>query len=140
MGASGGGLLFPGPRLTLPFPLLEWLAKPPERGSRSAFSRPFQEVLSQAGFPVASSRSGTPGNDYARYAGLGVQFAGTLVVFGAIGWWVDGKLGTEPWLMIAGIFLGFFGAMISIVKQVPPPSKPSTTKKPTTTKDQTTKR
>ena len=81
---------------------------------------------------MASSRSGLPGNDYARYAGLGVQFAGTLVVFGAIGWWLDGKLGTEPWLMVAGIFVGFFGAMISIVKQVPPASKPSKTKDTTT--------
>ncbi len=77
---------------------------------------------------MATSRSGIPGHDFARYAGLGIQFAGALVVFGAIGWWLDRKLGTEPWLMIVGIFAGFFGGMISIVKQVPPPSQPDKTK------------
>lgn len=58
--------------------------------------------------------------DYARYAGLGVQFAGALVLFGALGRWADGKLGTDPWLMVAGIFLGFVGGMVSVVKSVPP--------------------
>ena len=43
--------------------------------------------------------------DLGRYAGLGFQFAATLLLFGAAGWWLDGKLGTDPWLLIAGIFL-----------------------------------
>ncbi len=54
------------------------------------------------------------------YAGVGIQFAGTFLVMGFFGWWLDGKLGTEPWLMIAGILLGATGAFISLVKRVPP--------------------
>ncbi len=54
------------------------------------------------------------------YAGAGIQFAATFLVMGLFGWWLDGKLGTEPWLMIAGILLGATGAFVSLVKRVPP--------------------
>lgn len=59
--------------------------------------------------------------DYGRYAGLGVTFAGTFLLFGAVGWWLDGKLGTEPWLMSLGIFVGAAAAFVWLVRQVPPP-------------------
>lgn len=56
---------------------------------------------------------------YARYAGLGIQFAGTILVLGALGYWADRKLGSAPWLMILGIFLGAAGGFVSLVRQVP---------------------
>jgi len=59
-------------------------------------------------------------SDFVRYAGLGLQFAGTFLVFGAIGYWLDGRLGTRPWLMIVGIALGASGAFWSMVRKVPP--------------------
>jgi len=59
-------------------------------------------------------------NDLSRYAGLGMQFAVTLLVFVAIGIWCDKKLGTEPWLLIAGVFLGGTGAFLAILRAVPP--------------------
>jgi len=58
--------------------------------------------------------------DLSRYAGLGLQFAATMGVFGWAGFWLDGKWGTSPWLMVAGIFLGFVGGTISMVKKVFP--------------------
>lgn len=68
---------------------------------------------------------------YARYAGLGVQFAGTMAVLGALGYWADTRFGTAPWLMIVGIFLGAVGGFVSLVKQVPGPgSRPSRPKPP----------
>jgi F0F1-type ATP synthase assembly protein I len=60
------------------------------------------------------------GNEYFRYAGAGMQFALTFLAFGACGWWLDGRLGTAPWLMIAGILLGAAGAFYSLVRQVGP--------------------
>ncbi len=60
-----------------------------------------------------------PQNQYFRYAGAGIQFALTFLVFGAAGWWLDGRLGSAPWLMIAGIALGATGAFISLVRAVP---------------------
>lgn len=62
--------------------------------------------------------------DFARYAGLGAQFALTLVAFGALGWWLDSKLGTEPWLLVAGIFLGAGGGFLALLRAVPPPRPP----------------
>jgi F0F1-type ATP synthase assembly protein I len=58
---------------------------------------------------------------YARYAGLGLQFAAAVGVFAWIGYWTDGKLGTSPIFLIAGVLLGFVGALVSLVRRVPPP-------------------
>jgi len=53
-----------------------------------------------------------------KYAGAGLQFALTFLACGALGWWLDGKFGTGPWLMIAGILLGAVGAMYSLVRRL----------------------
>jgi len=58
-----------------------------------------------------------------RYAGVGVQFAATLGVFTYVGYWADGKLGTSPWLMIVGVFVGFGGGLTSLVYKVSPKSR-----------------
>jgi hypothetical protein len=55
---------------------------------------------------------------YLKFAGAGLQFALTFLAFGALGWWLDGKLGTEPWLMIGGILAGAAGAMYSLVLRI----------------------
>ena len=55
-----------------------------------------------------------------RYAGLGLQFAASLALFGAIGWWIDRRLSTGPWLFILGLFLGAALAFVSLLRAVPP--------------------
>ncbi len=73
--------------------------------------------------PMQRERDGGsqgPRNEYLRYAGAGIQFALTFLVFGAAGWWLDGRLGSAPWLMVAGIALGATGAFISLVRRIPP--------------------
>ena len=60
-------------------------------------------------------------NDLARFAGLGIQFALTLVLLGALGWWLDSLLGTRPWLAVAGVLLGGVLAFVSLLRSVPPP-------------------
>ena len=57
--------------------------------------------------------------DLGRYAGLGLQFAASLALFGAIGWWIDRRLGTGPWLFILGLFLGAALAFVSLLRAVP---------------------
>jgi ATP synthase protein I len=59
-----------------------------------------------------------PDSSYLKYAGAGLTFALTFLVVGAAGWWLDRRLGTGPWLMIAGILLGAAGAMYSLVKKL----------------------
>jgi F0F1-type ATP synthase assembly protein I len=65
-------------------------------------------------------RGRRPGSAYLQYAGAGLQFALTFLVLGAIGWWLDGRLGTGPWLMVLGILLGAAGAMYSLVRRLAP--------------------
>lgn len=41
-----------------------------------------------------------------QYMGLGLTWAMATLLFLALGWWLDTKLGTEPWLLIVGAFVG----------------------------------
>jgi F0F1-type ATP synthase assembly protein I len=49
-----------------------------------------------------------------------MQFALTFLVCGALGWWLDRKLGSAPWLMIGGILAGAAGAMYSLIRRLAP--------------------
>jgi len=43
----------------------------------------------------------------AQYAGLGVTFGAAIVLSVLLGSWVDKRLGTGPWGVMLGVFLGF---------------------------------
>lgn len=64
-----------------------------------------------------SLRAGT--DDWGSYAGYGIQFAIIIGIFTYAGWKLDGWLGTEPFLLLLMLLLGFAGATISLVKQLP---------------------
>ena len=59
-----------------------------------------------------------------RYSGLGLQFSATLLVFGWAGRWLDERLGSGPWLFIAGVFAGFGLGVLSLVKKLPTSTPP----------------
>jgi F0F1-type ATP synthase assembly protein I len=40
------------------------------------------------------------------YLGIGSTFLASILVCLFGGWWLDGILGTSPWLTVAGAFLG----------------------------------
>jgi F0F1-type ATP synthase assembly protein I len=67
-----------------------------------------------------SKKTISSAKDLGRYAGMGVQFAGSIVLLGAVGWWLDGKLDTSPWLLITGVFAGAVGGFIAMLRAVPP--------------------
>lgn len=50
---------------------------------------------------------GRTGGSPADMMGVGVQFTATLLLFLFGGKWLDERLGTSPWLLLAGVFLGF---------------------------------
>ena len=54
--------------------------------------------------------------DLGRFASLGLQFGLTLLLFGAVGWWLDGRLGTSPWLLVAGLVCGNVIAFFALVR------------------------
>jgi F0F1-type ATP synthase assembly protein I len=47
---------------------------------------------------------------------MGIQLALTVVVCFFVGRWLDGVLNTGPWIMIAGLFLGTVGGLISFFR------------------------
>lgn len=59
--------------------------------------------------PASGARKG--GSDetagWHRLTGLGVEFIVAVVLFGALGWWLDKLTGWRPWLLIAGFGFGF---------------------------------
>ena len=54
----------------------------------------------------------------AAYMGLGLQFGLSIVLFMFAGKWLDDRLGTEPWLMVAGVFLGATAAFYSMYRRL----------------------
>jgi F0F1-type ATP synthase assembly protein I len=66
-----------------------------------------------------------PGDDrnrvdrqYLRFAGVGVQYALTILLLTLAGIWLDDKLGTAPLFLIVLLLLAFVGATWSLVHTV----------------------
>lgn len=59
----------------------------------------------------------------APYLTLGIQIAAGVVMFLFIGKYADERFGTKPWLMVAGIVVGFAGGMIHFFREVMTMSK-----------------
>src|SRR2546421_12854181 len=47
------------------------------------------------------------------YVALGFTFAVAILAFGALGWVVDGWLGTRPWFALVGAAIGGFGGVLA---------------------------
>ena|SRR5688572_31784159 len=52
----------------------------------------------------------------AKYGGLGLQFAASIILFLYAGRWLDRKLETEPWFLILGVFTGAGAAFYSMYR------------------------
>ena len=55
---------------------------------------------------------------YARFAGVGIHFAVTILVFAYGGYRLDLWLDSSPWFLLVGVFLGFFGGLVSMVSKI----------------------
>lgn len=49
-------------------------------------------------------------------AGVGFEFLAALLLPGALGYWLDGKFNTRPWLMLVGGLLGFAVGLFQLVR------------------------
>jgi F0F1-type ATP synthase assembly protein I len=70
-----------------------------------------------------------PQDDYGRgyaYFGMALSFTVAILLFGGLGWLVDGWLHTRPLVAIAGALVGGFAGFMSIYYRV----KRDTEKKP----------
>ncbi len=48
---------------------------------------------------------------------ISMEMVAAIVVGGAIGWFLDRFLGTEPWLLLAFLVLGFAAGMLNAVRE-----------------------
>jgi F0F1-type ATP synthase assembly protein I len=51
-----------------------------------------------------------------RVASVGIEFSVSTVIGLLGGRWLDGKLGTDPWLMIVGLLLGVVAGFRSLIR------------------------
>jgi F0F1-type ATP synthase assembly protein I len=51
-----------------------------------------------------------------RLIGLGFEFFVSVLACGAIGWWLDGRFKTEPWLMVVGAVIGFAAGLWMMIQ------------------------
>jgi F0F1-type ATP synthase assembly protein I len=49
-------------------------------------------------------------------AGIGIEFVVAVGLLTAIGWWLDSKWQTAPWLLITGCALGFAVGLFQMVR------------------------
>ena len=63
--------------------------------------------------------------DTSSLAGMGVQFLVAILLFLFLGKWLDSRLGTSPWLLILGVFLGATASTVAMYRRVFPPDKKS---------------
>lgn len=70
------------------------------------------------------SRGAGPEPNLSGLAGIGVQFIVAILLFLFLGKWLDGRLGTAPWLMIVGVFVGAGASMYAMYRKIFPPEPP----------------
>ncbi len=71
--------------------------------------------------PSSDPKSKPPNKDdlnLSSFAGVGLQFAISIVLFLFLGQWADRKFGTSPAFTLVGVFIGGGGAFYSMYRKV----------------------
>ena|SRR5687767_9746370 len=89
---------------------------PLSESSRAGQSRQNVPAASPTAPPSAEERRER--STVARFAGLGLQFAVTILVSLWLGTWIDRKFGTAPVFLYVGVFLGAGAAFYSMYRQL----------------------
>jgi ATP synthase protein I len=64
-----------------------------------------------------------PLSDALKYTQISGMLIGPMLAFGGIGYWLDGRFGTKPWFLLAGLILGMIGGFVNFFKLVLPPKE-----------------
>ncbi|MBI4051279.1 MAG: AtpZ/AtpI family protein [Elusimicrobia bacterium] len=54
---------------------------------------------------------------WTRFLGIGLQLTGAILMGFFVGYWLDKKLGTQPWCMLAGAALGMAAGFYNFIKE-----------------------
>lgn len=73
---------------------------------------------SAGGHENAPGSGGAHGPSPASFAGAGVQFVVAILLFLYVGKWLDAKLGTAPWLLMVGVFVGASAGFYSFYRRI----------------------
>ena len=68
--------------------------------------------------PPFGQKDDESANSGSAYMGLGLQFGLAIILFMFVGKWLDARLGTSPWLLILGVFVGAGGGFYSIYRRL----------------------
>ena len=114
-------------RLTGPGPVLTYrgLLRDPilHKSSRLLMFRyGFHVSAPEAGGPVSGVRAMKTEDRGAfrgsgHLLGVGIGFLTECGLFAALGWWLDGRFETNPWLLVTGVMLGFGYATWNLLRQ-----------------------
>ena len=77
--------------------------------------------MAPGGGPSAGPPGGkeaSSGPSASEFAGVGLQFAASIVLCLFAGQWLDRKLGTAPWLLIVGVFFGAGAGFHSLYRKL----------------------
>jgi F0F1-type ATP synthase assembly protein I len=77
-----------------------------------------RRAFSREGAPhvLLGPRGGRQITALTRLASVGIEFSISTLLGLLGGRWLDGKLGTEPWLMLVGLVLGVASGMRSLLR------------------------
>jgi F0F1-type ATP synthase assembly protein I len=104
---------------------------PAESASSAASSQPRPEAGvggTELSARVAARTASTMRSLRMSSVGLELAISVLLGLFG--GRWLDGRLGTEPWLMLVGICVGFAAGMRAIVRAMDRASRETSERAP----------
>ncbi len=76
----------------------------------------FRLAMTGSGRPPAGEGGGE--TSAGEFAGIGLQFAASIIAFLFLGQWLDKRLGTGPWLLIIGVFVGAGASFYSIYRRL----------------------
>ncbi len=68
--------------------------------------------------PKTESEDERASRAFSRYAGIGLQFAISILLFLYAGQWVDRRLHSAPWGVLAGVLIGASAAFYSMYRRL----------------------
>jgi F0F1-type ATP synthase assembly protein I len=68
--------------------------------------------------PVGAGDRKAPLTDALRYMQSGTMIVAPMLGLGALGYWLDARWGTKPWLLLAGLLVGMIGGFVNFFRFV----------------------
>jgi F0F1-type ATP synthase assembly protein I len=54
---------------------------------------------------------------WVRHSGVGLELAGATAGLALVGYWIDGRFGTQPWGILGGVVIGLVGGLYNLVRE-----------------------